>query len=104
MEKRVHGPLTPALPAALFGAAGAAGVWGWLAQDDRVQLLLAAATLAVTGFLAIYWAYRVRSARRWNATLDAYAEQDSARNLARRKDRTIYSRRNPHARTQPQNR
>jgi hypothetical protein len=64
---------------AFFGAGGAAGLWYWLAQGDRLQMALAVAGLALAAVLGIVWQVRARSASRFQAALDAFAEREIAR-------------------------
>jgi hypothetical protein len=53
------------------------GFRGW-------QTLLPAGVVALTVLLGFVWQYRVRTARRWKAVLDSYAEREIAR--ARRRE------------------
>jgi hypothetical protein len=69
----VHIPTALICLVALLGAAGS---WFWLAHWDRVAVLLGAAALALTAFLGIICLARARAARRFNAALDAYADQE----------------------------
>jgi hypothetical protein len=72
-------PLSLIWPAAFLVAAGAVGSWLWLARGDGLQVLLAGTALAVLVVLGPVWRWRARSARRWNAVVDAYAEREIAR-------------------------
>lgn len=72
-------PVSLVWPAALLGAGGAAGLWLWLAQRDSVQVSLASGALALTVVLGIIWQSRARSARRFQAALDAYVARELGR-------------------------
>jgi hypothetical protein len=61
-------------PAVFLGAAVATGLWLWLAQGERVQVLLACAALAAA--LTVVGLLRARAARRLHAALDAYADRE----------------------------
>jgi hypothetical protein len=91
MENNGTGPRTSVfligLPACGFAAALAAGIvvgiqlWpaggrGWLALPPVM-------VLALTSVLGIFWLSRDRRTRRWRAALDAYAEQEIARDRRR---------------------
>jgi hypothetical protein len=59
-------------------AAGAVGLWLWLARGDG-PALLAAEALAIAVPLLAVWLWRARSARRWSAAVNAYADREIAR-------------------------
>ncbi len=63
---------------AFLAAAGAVGLWLWLARGDGPALLAAEALVIVVPLLAV-WRWRARSARRWSAAVNAYAEREMAR-------------------------
>jgi len=46
---------------------------------------LACAVVALLAFLQFVWLYRARSARRWKAALDSYAEREIDRDRRGRK-------------------
>jgi hypothetical protein len=48
-------------------------------MDLQLQALVPAALLALTAVLGLVWLVRARAARRWNAVLDAYAEEELTR-------------------------
>jgi hypothetical protein len=58
-------------------------LWFWLAQGDGAAVLLGAALLVFTAILGIVWRSRARSARRFHAALDAYAEREIDRTRRR---------------------
>jgi hypothetical protein len=62
-------------PAAFLASAGGAGLWLALAHDS-VQVLLAAAVLALIAVLGSAWLFRERAARRLRAALVAYTERE----------------------------
>jgi xanthine/uracil/vitamin C permease (AzgA family) len=67
------------LPTALLAGAGMVGVALWLNHNlDWPVLLAPAAILAAFTALAFVWLTRFRSARRWQAALDTYAEREIA--------------------------
>ncbi|HZY90645.1 MAG TPA: hypothetical protein VFE78_37830 [Gemmataceae bacterium] len=72
-------PLSLLGAAAVLGAAGAVGLWSWLARGGGVQAPLAAAALAGAVLLGIVWQRHARATRRWNAAVNAYAEREIAR-------------------------
>ena len=63
----------------LLAAAGAMGLWSGQTHGAYVPLGAAVGLLALTAALGIFWLYRLRSARRLFAALDAYAERELAR-------------------------
>jgi hypothetical protein len=71
-------PLSLAGPAAFLAAAGAVGLWLWLARGDG-PALLAVEALAVAVPLLAFWRWRARAARRWSAVVNAYADREIAR-------------------------
>jgi hypothetical protein len=48
-------------------------------ESNWVPVLMASALLVLAAVGAVAWLFRARAARRWQAALDAYAEQDLAR-------------------------
>ena len=48
-------------------------------MDLQLQALVPAAVLALTTVLGLVWLVRARAARRLNAVLDAYAEEELTR-------------------------
>lgn len=66
-------------PVALLAAAGAAGLWSWQAHSEYVLLRGAVGVVALTALFSAVWLYRIRTARRHFAALDAYAEQELER-------------------------
>ena len=79
----------------LFGLIG----WLWFvsADDSAWKAVSLAAVLALAALVGITWYLaRARAERRFQAALDAYAEQEQAKRT--------YSRRNGHARPQSQGR
>jgi 4-amino-4-deoxy-L-arabinose transferase-like glycosyltransferase len=87
---------TLAWSAARLLIVGFAG-WLWFFSTDRSALrdasLAAVLVLAVVAGVVWYFS-RSRADRRWRAALDRYAELEQAKRT--------FSRRNPHARPQPQ--
>lgn len=82
-QKVRHWLLPPSWATALFVAGTAVALWAWLAEFNRVQLLLAAAALVPAAILGVVWQSRARAARRWRNALDTYAEREIARNVRR---------------------
>jgi hypothetical protein len=76
-------PTASLRPAAFWAAIliGAAAVGLWLRPADGPgwQAPLEAEGLALTVALGLAWRSRARSARRWQAALDAYAQREIAR-------------------------
>jgi hypothetical protein len=64
--------------AAFVAAAGAVGLWLWLARGDGPALLAAEALVIAVPLLAA-WRWRARAARRWSAAVNAYADREIAR-------------------------
>ncbi len=64
-------------PVAFLAAAGAVGLWLWLARGDGPALLAAEALAIALPLLALWW-WRGRAARRWSAAVNAYAEREMA--------------------------
>ena len=64
--------------AAFLAAAGAVGLWLWLARGDGPALLAAEALAIAVPLLAVWW-WRGRAARRWRAAVNAYADREVAR-------------------------
>jgi hypothetical protein len=62
---------------------GAGGLWFWLAPEDGVAGVVGVAAVIVTTILGIVWLFRARAASRFNAVVDAYAEQEIHRELRR---------------------
>ena len=71
-------PRTWVGPAAFLAAAGAVGLWLWLARGDGPALLAAESLAIVVPLLAVWW-WRGRAARRWSAAVNAYADREIAR-------------------------
>jgi hypothetical protein len=105
--------------AALLGTGALAILVMGLARGARPEVLLLAAALAAAAALALVWNVRARARGRFNAALDAYAEQQLARQrrrrllrkgagagrlVSRRTEKGTNSRRDVHARSQPQDR
>jgi predicted membrane channel-forming protein YqfA (hemolysin III family) len=77
------------------------GLIGWLLliskADSASRGVSLAAVLALAALVGVMWYLsRAHADRRWRAALDAYAKQEQAKGT--------YSRRNFHARPQPQGR
>ena len=77
------------------------GLIGWLwfvsAADSAWRAVSLAAVLALAALVGVTWYLsRIRTERRWRASLDVYAKQEQTKRT--------YSRRNFHARPQSQDR
>ena len=66
-------------PVALLVATGTAAAWLWQTQGLHVPFQPAVSLLALMATLGVVWLFRVRAAHRLFAALDAYAEQELAR-------------------------
>jgi hypothetical protein len=62
---------------------GAGVPWFWLAYGDYAPALLGATALVLAPILGIVWLSRARAARRFNAAMDAFAEQEMDRERRR---------------------
>jgi|SRR5579884_1829841 len=67
-------------PIAFLLASGVAGIGLYQTQSAYVPFRPAVGLLALTAALSVVWLSRVRAAYRLFAALDAYAEQELARN------------------------
>jgi hypothetical protein len=70
--------------AAFTGAVIVGGRWLQSLHSQGWPVPLAGAVVAVTGLFWFIWLHRERSSKRWNAVLDAYAEQEIARDRRRK--------------------
>jgi hypothetical protein len=68
---------------AVLSAGAMIGPWFRPADGRAWQLMLAAAAVALIALLSFVGLSRARSARRWKATLDAYAAREMIRNRRR---------------------
>jgi hypothetical protein len=71
-------PLSLVGSVVFLAAAGAVGLWLWLARGDGPAPLAAAALVVAAPLLAL-WQRRARAARRWSAAVNAYADREIAR-------------------------
>jgi hypothetical protein len=69
---------------ALLATAGAAGLGLWMTQDASLPLRSALGLLGLLVAFGAVWLYRIRTARRLFAALDAYAERELHRAERRR--------------------
>jgi hypothetical protein len=89
---------------------GIAGIYLWFASTVSSPVWLPPAILGAAALMGLSWQLRIRAARRWQASLDAYAEREMTRIKAPKAPKKsisgiakrINSRRKLHAYSQPQ--